>query len=71
MRWLIAVGIALIALGAFIAFRGGSFTSRRDVIKVGDFKVTADERQSIPPWAGGVAVAVGIALVAAGGRRRA
>ena len=45
--------------------------TRRDVIKVGDFKVTADERQSIPPWAGGVAVAVGIALVAAGARRRA
>jgi hypothetical protein len=54
-----------------VLLRGGSFTSRRDVLKVGDLKVTADSRESIPTWVGGAAVAGGIVLIAAGMRKRA
>jgi hypothetical protein len=71
MRPLILVGIVLLGLGAYVLVRGGSFTSRHDVLNVGDVKVTADEQRSIPPWLGGAAIAMGAALIVAGARRRA
>ena len=71
MRPLAIVGIVLIVLGAFLLIRGGTFTTQKDVIKVGDVKLTADEKQSIPPWVGGVAIVAGIGLVVAGGRKPA
>ena len=71
MRPFILAGIVILGLGAFVLLRGASFTSRRDVLKIGDVKVTADEQHSIPPWAGGVAMLAGVALIAAGARRRA
>lgn len=70
MRPLSIAGIVLIILGAIVLIRGGSFTSRRDVVKVGDLKITADEHQSIPPWVGGLAIVAGIGLVVTGGRRQ-
>jgi hypothetical protein len=71
MRPLVIVGIVIAALGAFVLIRGGSFTSQRDVLKVGDVKITANEQQSIPPWVGGVVVLAGVALVVGGMRKRA
>ncbi len=71
MRQSILAGIVLLGLGAFVLLRGASFTSRRDVLKIGDVKVTADEQHSIPPWAGGAAMLVGAALIVAGTRKRA
>jgi hypothetical protein len=71
MRQFIIAGIVLLGLGAFVLLRGASFTSRRDVLKVGDVKITADEKQSIPPWVGGGAMLVGVALIVAGTRKRA
>ena len=70
MRPLSLAGIALICVGAFLLIRGGSFTTRRDVLKVGDVKLTADEKQTIPPWVGGVAIIAGAVVVAAGMRQR-
>jgi hypothetical protein len=71
MRRFIIVGIAVIAFGAFVLLRGASFTSQRNVLEVGDVKITADERQTIPPWVGGAAVVAGAALILAGMRQRA
>jgi len=71
MRPLVIVGIVIAALAAFVLIRGGSFTSQRDVLKVGDVRITADERQSIPPWVGGAGLLVGVALIVAGVRKRA
>jgi hypothetical protein len=70
MRPLIIAGIVLVGLGAFLLIRGGSFTSRKDVLEVGDVKITANERQSVPPWVGGVALLVGAGLLVAGVRQR-
>jgi drug/metabolite transporter (DMT)-like permease len=70
VRPLSLVGIALIVVGAVILIRGGSVTSRRDVLTVGDLKVTATEEQALPPYAGGIALIAGIALVVAGSRKR-
>ena len=70
MRQFILAGIVMLGLGAFVLLRGASFTSHRDVLKVGDVKVTADEQRSIPPWVGGAAMLVGVALIVAGTRKR-
>jgi hypothetical protein len=71
MRQFLIAGIILFGLGAFVLLRGASFISKRQVLKVGDVQVSADQRQSIPPWVGGVVMVAGVALVFAGTRRRA
>ena len=70
MRPLTIAGILLIAFGAFVLIRGASYTSRRDVLKIGDVKVTADEQQSLPPWTGWLGIVVGGTLAITGLRRR-
>jgi hypothetical protein len=70
MRPLTIAGLALLLLGGFVLFRGLSYTSQKSVLKVGDFNATMEERQTVPPWIGALAVAGGIVLLVAGGRRR-
>lgn len=69
MRPLILVGIVVFGLGAFVLLRGASFTSKRDVLQVGDVKITADQEESVPPWLGGVAMVAGVVLIVAGARK--
>lgn len=71
MRSLILAGLVVLCLGAFLFFRGGTVTTRRDVLEVGDVKVTANEERSIPPWVAGAALVVGATLIVAGARKRA
>ena len=71
MRQSVMLGIALIVVGAVVYLRGGSFTTKREVLKVGDVSVSAEERRSIAPWAAGLVVLAGIALVTTGARRKA
>jgi hypothetical protein len=71
MRPLALVGILLLALGAFILFRGVSYKSRDEVLRVGDLKASVEERHAVPTWAGGAAIVAGIVLLAAGMKRRA
>jgi hypothetical protein len=70
MRPLIITGVVLLCLGAFVLLRGASFTSRHEVLDLGDLEITADEQRSVPPWVGGAAVVVGVALIVAGVRKR-
>ena len=65
------VGIVLIVLGALALWRGGSFTTKHDVLKIGDLKVTASEEKAIPEWAGAMAIVLGVVLVVAGSRKPA
>jgi hypothetical protein len=67
----LAAGVVLICLGVFVLLKGANVTSRKDVLTVGDVKITANESRSIPPWGAGIAVVAGIALVVAGARQRA
>ena len=71
MRASTVAGIILIAMGGFFLVRGGSLTTRRDVLKVGDLKVTADESYPVAPWMAGTAMLAGVVLVVAGVRRKA
>jgi hypothetical protein len=69
MRPTTIAGILLLALGAFILFRGLSYTSDRSVLKVGEFQASVEERRSVPAWAGGLIAVAGIGLLVAGRRR--
>ncbi len=69
MRPTTIAGILLLALGAFILFRGLSYTSNRSVLKVGEFQASVEERRSVPAWAGGLIAVAGIGLLVAGRRR--
>ena len=71
MRPLSLIGIVLLALGAFIIFRGASYKSRDEVLKVGDLKASVEEKHAVPTWVGGAAIVDGVVLLAAGMRRRA
>jgi len=71
MRPLSLIGIVLLALGAFIIFRGANYKSRDQVLKVGDLKASVEEKHAVPTWVGGAAIVAGVVLLAAGMRRRA
>jgi hypothetical protein len=71
MRPLSLIGIVLLAIGAYVLFRGASYSSRDEVLKVGDVKATVESKKAIPTWVGGVAIIAGVVLVAAGMKRRA
>jgi hypothetical protein len=70
MRPLSLVGILLLVVGAFIVFRGMTYKSRDEVLRVGDLKASVEEERAVPTWVGGAAIVAGIALVAAGMKRR-
>jgi len=71
MRSFLIGGIIVLCLGGFVLLRGASFTSKRDLVKVGDVKITADSRESVPAWLGWLAVVGGVALIGAGVRKAA
>jgi uncharacterized membrane protein len=71
MRPQALIGIVLVILGAFIVFRGASYKSKDEVLKVGDLKASVTEKHVVPTWAGGIAIVAGVVLLAAGMKRRA
>lgn len=71
MRPFIIVGAILAALGAFVLLRGMSFNSQSDVLKIGEVKITATEKQRVPQWVGGAALVIGVGLIVAGMRQKA
>jgi hypothetical protein len=71
MRPQALVGIILVVIGAFILFRGMTYKSKDEVLKVGDLKASVEQRHAVPTWAGGVALVAGIVLLAGGMKRRA
>ena len=70
MKPAILAGIVLVALGGFIVFKGLSYGSQRDVMRVGDLQIYAEERQMVPTWVGGVAIVGGLLLAGTGALKR-
>lgn len=69
MKLSLIAGVLLIIAGAFVLYNGGSFSTRKDVLKVGDLKVTAEERHPVAPWIAGAVIVAGLALVVTGARK--
>ncbi|MCZ8062113.1 hypothetical protein [Silanimonas sp.] len=68
---LIAI-LLVIAGGLALAFGSFSYTQEKTALKAGplELKVQDKETVTIPPWAGGGAIALGVVLLLVGGRKR-
>jgi hypothetical protein len=67
------LGIILIVIGVIsLAIGGISYTTREKVLDIGPIQATAERHKRIPlpPLIGGLALAGGILLVIAGGRKQ-
>jgi hypothetical protein len=74
MKPLAIAGIALVVIGVVALIYGGiTYTSRETVIDFGPIHATANRERTLPlpPIAGIVAVAGGVALLVSGSRKRA
>ena len=70
MRGTVWAGIALMIAGVALYLKGG-FTKKEKVVDIGPLSVSHSEKQAVPPWVAGIAVAAGVVLVAAGMRQKA
>lgn len=74
MKPMSLAGVVLIVLGLMaLVYQGVTYTSHETVIDIGPLHATADRQRTLPlpPIAGAVAVAGGVALMLAGARRSA
>jgi hypothetical protein len=69
MRILQIVGALLIAGGLFVLIKAPSYSSEKSVFKIGDVEAKVSQEQTIPPWAGGAALAAGVVLIVVGARK--
>ena len=67
---LIVIGIVVAALG-IAAFTGAlNFSQDKEVLKIGELSASVQQEKSVPQWAGGVGILVGLGLIAAGAMRK-
>lgn len=70
-RTTLVTGAILIGAGAFASTGSASVTTKEKIFQLGEVKLSADERRTIPPWAGGVLLGVGVLVMVAGVRKPA
>jgi hypothetical protein len=66
------VGIVLIVLGvAALAYKGFTLPGEKKGVQIGSVELAVQKKEhiAVPTWAGVAAVAVGAALLVAGGRK--
>ncbi len=69
MKPVLLAGIALILLGIVaLSYNRITYTTKEKIVDIGPIEATAEKQKSIPlpPLLGGLALAAGIGLVAAG-----
>ena len=64
------IGILLIVFGAFVVFKGLTYRSQTDSVRIGDVRITAEQRRTIPTWVGVAALVGGLVVLTAGARGR-
>jgi hypothetical protein len=67
---LIIAGLVLIIAGAAAWMGEFEYTKDKEVAKIGSLSATVSTDKTVPQWAGGIAVLVGIGLLAAGAMRK-
>ena len=70
MRVVRIAGYLLVVLGVLGLLGKLNFSRERGTVELGEFRATFNEKRPVPPWAGVLAIVVGVGLVAAGGKRR-
>lgn len=71
MRLLTLLSVLLIGAGTFLLWKRPSYSQRRDVLEVGDFKASVRTEESLPLWIGPTLIAVGVGALLAATRGRA
>jgi hypothetical protein len=66
MRVTLIAGLVLAALGAFVVFKGVSYTKEESVFKFGGLEAKMQQKNRVPEWIGGVALGAGLVLVIVG-----
>jgi hypothetical protein len=69
MRVVQIVGALLIAGGLFVLIKAPTYSSDKSVFKIGDVEAKVSQEHAIPPWAGGITLAVGVVLIVVGARK--
>ncbi|MGC4038639.1 MAG: hypothetical protein QM764_21935 [Chitinophagaceae bacterium] len=67
------IAIVLIVIGLLmLVFKGFNFTEKKKVADVGPVEINKDENHHVgwPMYAGGIAVAAGVVILLAGGKRK-
>jgi len=70
MRLLLVVGLILILGGTVLLWKRPTYSTRHDVVEIGEFKASLREQETIPLWIGGVLIAGGVACLLVGQRVR-
>ena len=70
MKGALIAGVVLALVGAFVVFKGVSYTREESVIKFGSLEAKMQQKHRVPEWIGGVALGAGLVLVIAGLRKR-
>lgn len=69
MKPMVIVGALIVAAGLYVLLNGASFTKDSTVLKAGPLEAHMEKKEPIPPWAGGIAVVVGIGFIGLGMRK--
>lgn len=70
MRLYQIVGVVLILAGIFVLWKRPTYTTRQDVVEIGEFKASVDQKESLPPWVGAAGIGAGAVLLFLAGRRK-
>lgn len=70
MRVALIAGLVLAAAGAFVVFKGVSYTQDESVFKFGGIEAKMQQKRRLPEWIGGVALGAGLVLVIGGLKKR-
>lgn len=63
---LLTLGAILLIGGGYVVIKGMSVTTDKEVLKVGPLEASVEEKRTVPTWMGGLAAAVGVAMIIAG-----
>jgi hypothetical protein len=64
------LGLLLILAGAALLWFRPAYTTKKNVLEIGEVKATVNEEQRIPKWVGGVAIGAGLVLIVGAARRQ-
>lgn len=65
------LGVVLVLGGTFLLWKRPTYSTRHDLVEIGEFKASYQEQTTFPLWIGTVLIAGGVGCLLAGQRRRA
>jgi hypothetical protein len=70
MRVFVLIGIFLVAFGGLALSGRLTRTTSQEVVRIGEFRAEAQQRQPYPQWVGFASLAVGVGFIMIGARAR-